>query len=190
MTPNENRRSEKSHRAILDAALDLCAELGYGRVTVEAIAARAGVSKKTIYRWWPSKGAVVLEAIIEEVPKSTGFPDTGDLVADLAAQMTAVLALVNGTAYLGVIAEAQHDDTLSRSLTRDLLQPRRAAAVERLRNAQARGQLPEDADLELVIDLLYAPLYYRPLLRLEPATSPERIQAIIDHVIRAVNDQE
>ncbi|MFI6904586.1 TetR/AcrR family transcriptional regulator [Nonomuraea sp. NPDC050394] len=86
----------------MDAALDLCAELGYGRVTVEAIAARAGVSKKTIYRWWSSKGA----------------------------------------------------------------------------------------DLELALDLLYAPLYYRPLLRLEPATSPERIHAIIDHVIRALNDQK
>jgi AcrR family transcriptional regulator len=84
-SPNPLRRSETSRRAILDAALQLCAELGYGRLTVEAIAARAGVSKKTIYRWWPSKGAVVLEAV------------DGQLASD--ADLDVALGLLYGPIY-------------------------------------------------------------------------------------------
>ncbi|MGC5410153.1 TetR/AcrR family transcriptional regulator, partial [Streptomyces sp. DT225] len=77
-SPSSLRRSESSRRATLQAALDLCTERGYGRVTVEAIAARAGVSKKTIYRWWPSKSAVLLEAFTEMLVSATPFVDTGD----------------------------------------------------------------------------------------------------------------
>lgn len=186
VTPaNPQRRSEKSHRAILDAALALCTELGYGKVTVEAIAARAGVSKKTIYRWWPSRGAVILETVLEGVQAVTEFPDTGDVAADLRTQITGVADFMTGPraeAYTGLIAESHHDVQLRRALVDQVLEPARAAAAARLRRAVQQGALAADADLSMAIDLLYGPIYYRTLLHLEPFTH-EQITALIDHVL-------
>ncbi|MET7459453.1 TetR/AcrR family transcriptional regulator [Nonomuraea sp. NPDC005501] len=185
-SPNLQRRSEKSHRAILAAAMELCVEVGYGKVTVEAIAARAGVSKKTIYRWWPAKGAVVLEAMVEMVGEVTQFPDTGDIVTDLRNQMTAVVDYFmtgpRATVYTGIIAETQHDEALARDLLEQLLGPRIEAARERLRLAREQGQLAPDADLDMAVDLLYGPIYYRLLLHLG-AYSHKQIGALIDLVI-------
>ena len=84
--PNASRRSERSRTAILTAALDLVEEAGYAKTSVEGIAARAGVGKQTIYRWWPSKGAVLLDALLALSEGDEGvepLPDTGDLAADL-----------------------------------------------------------------------------------------------------------
>lgn len=92
--PSSLRRSERSRRATLQAALDLCTEKGYGRVTIEAIAARAGVSKKTIYRWWPSKGAVLLEAFTDALVDATPFVDTGDIGADLRTHVAGAVKLL------------------------------------------------------------------------------------------------
>ena len=91
--PDATRRSERSRRAIYDAALDLVAEVGYPRTTIEGIAARAGVGKQTIYRWWGSKADVLLEAFLDlstQAAREAGqepyaIPDTGDLAADLKA---------------------------------------------------------------------------------------------------------
>ncbi|WP_067479057.1 TetR/AcrR family transcriptional regulator [Actinomadura hibisca] len=183
--PDPRRRNEKSHRAIVTAALDLCVERGYGQVTMEAIAAQAGVSKKTIYRWWPSKGAVVLEGIAELVGEVTPFLDTGDIVADLTTQLTAVLDhMMTGprsAVYAGVIAESHHDRELVGALSA-MVGPRIEAARERLRRAREQGQLAADADVDLIIDLLYGPLYYRLLLHLEPY-SPERIRMVIERTL-------
>ncbi|CAM5684673.1 hypothetical protein SRIMM317S_03433 [Streptomyces rimosus subsp. rimosus] len=82
--PDSTRRSERSRRAIYDAALALVGEVGYNKLTIEGIAARAGVGKQTIYRWWPSKAAVLLDAFTQDVEGyEAGMPDTGDLAADL-----------------------------------------------------------------------------------------------------------
>ncbi|MBC9717776.1 TetR/AcrR family transcriptional regulator [Streptomyces sp. TRM66268-LWL] len=187
-TPNPQRRSEKSHRATLAAAMDLCSEHGYGNVTVEAIAARAGVSKKTIYRWWPTKGAVVLEAMVGIAGDATQFPDTGDITADLCTQMTAVLDHVmtgpRAAVYAGIIAETQHDAALARDLRTQLLAPRIAAARDRLLVARAHGQLAADADVDMAVDLLYGPLYYRLLLHLG-TYSHDRLRSHIERVLSA-----
>ena len=169
--PNALRRSQKSHRAILDAALDLCAEQGYGNVTVEAIAARAGVSKKTIYRWWPTKGAVVLEALHEWREDAMTFPDTGDIVADLQAQLEIVNEFMTGPrggAYTGLIAESQHDERLAQALAEQFIRPRNEVTLARLRTAQEQHQLAVDADLPLLVERLYGPIHYRILLHLGP----------------------
>ncbi|MEV2199084.1 TetR/AcrR family transcriptional regulator [Streptomyces fradiae] len=123
-TPDATRRSERSRRAIYDAALALVVEVGYARTTVEGIASRAGVGKQTIYRWWPSKSAVLLDAYLdltgqagqeaqagreggEEPTEPTepigpagptapaGLPDTGDLAADLKAVLRATVDELN-----------------------------------------------------------------------------------------------
>ncbi|ETK35295.1 TetR/AcrR family transcriptional regulator [Microbispora sp. ATCC PTA-5024] len=186
--PNAARRSESSRRAILTAAQELCGENGYGRLTIEAIAARAGVSKKTIYRWWPSKGAVVLELIDETATATADPPDTGDLAADLHTQLTEVIGILtppHTSPAAGLIAEALHDPDLARDLRQHLIEPRIARFKDRLRRAQDQGQLPSDADLDVALDLLYGPLYHRLAFHLG-MPDPSYLDTLITHALRAL----
>ncbi|WP_326685665.1 TetR/AcrR family transcriptional regulator [Streptomyces microflavus] len=182
------RRSERARRATLQAALDLCTEKGYGRVTVEAIAARAGVSKKTIYRWWPSKGAV-LEAFTDALVDATPFVDTGDIGADLRTHVAGAVRLLSvppfGPAYGGILSELHHDDVLAQALKDQLVDPRVEEAVARLRSAQDQGQIPPGANLPLAVEMLYGPVYYRHVLR-KPVQDEETIADLVAHVLRAL----
>ena len=185
-SPNPLRRSETSRRAILDAALQLCAEVGYGRLTVEAIAAQAGVSKKTIYRWWPSKGAVVLEAV-DEMAAVAAHPNTGDLAADFHSQLTTVIDLLTspkGSAIVGLIAEGLQDADLAHDLRERLIRPRIASFEERMRQAQRDGQLAPDADLDVAVGLIYGPIYHRLIFHLGMPDA-EQLRTLIEHALRA-----
>ncbi|MFD9631280.1 TetR/AcrR family transcriptional regulator [Streptomyces violascens] len=187
--PSPRRRSEKSRSATLSAALELCAENGYGKVTIEAIAARAGVSKKTIYRWWSTKGAILLDAVTELVAIGSPLPDTGDIDADLRTHVGSLVRLftspVMGPAYTGILAELLHDERLARAVNDELVIPRVALVYQRMRGAQEQGQLPPDADLPLAVEMLYGPLYYRHSLgRVMP--DEQRIETLVAHVMRAL----
>jgi len=185
--PNPQRRSEASRRAILDAALQLCAELGYRRVTIEAIAAHAGVSKKTIYRWWPSKGAVVLEAVDDMANLVAEHPDTGDLATDLHTQLTAVIGLLtpsSTSAVVGLIAEALQDEELAHALRERVIRPRIEAFNSRLEKAQRDGQLAADADFDVALDLVYGPVYHRLVFHLGQPDADE-LRTLIAHALRA-----
>ncbi|MFJ8749667.1 TetR/AcrR family transcriptional regulator [Streptomyces sp. NPDC102441] len=188
-SPSSLRRSERSRRATLDAALELCTEKGYGRVTIEAIAARAGVSKKTIYRWWPSKVAVMLEAFAQVLVGATPFAETGDIEADLRAHINGLVRLLStppyGPAYSGILSEMHHDDELARAVREQLVDPRFEAAVGRLRRAQEQGQIPSGADLPLAVELLYGPVYYRHVLR-KPAQDEATVATLVSHVLRSL----
>src|SRR5918997_475597 len=120
MGPNPERRSERSRRAILQATLELCREVGYDQMTIEAIARRAGVGKQTIYRWWPSKGVVAFDAIEASIGRALDFPDTGDVVTDLRKQMTGLAGLLADEAfaapYAGLISAARSEPDLGRRL--------------------------------------------------------------------------
>ncbi|MER5851618.1 TetR/AcrR family transcriptional regulator [Streptomyces sp. NPDC002012] len=192
-SPSSLRRSERSRRAILEAALELCTEKGYGRVTVEAIAARAGVSKKTIYRWWPSKSAVMLEAFTDALVGTTPFVDTGDIAADLRASVMGAVKLLStppyGPAYAGILSEVHHDDALAETVRTKLIDPRFNEAVARLRRAQEQGQIPPGADLPLAVEMLYGPVYYRHVLR-KPVQDEETIAALVAHVLRTLGAPE
>lgn len=181
------RRSERSRRAILEAALELCTEKGYGRVTVEAIAARAGVSKKTIYRWWPSKSCILLEAFTEALADATPYPDTGDIEADLRTHIGLAVRLLStppyGPAYAGILSELHHNEELARALAEQVVDPRVELAVALLGRAQARGQLPAGADLPLMVEMLYGPVYYRHVLR-KPPQDEATIAALVAQVLR------
>jgi len=183
--PDPARRSERSRRAILDSALLLCRARGYEATTIEAIAAEAGVGKQTIYRWWPSKGAVIMDALNEAGVASASFSDTDDVRADLRRQMTSVVRLMNDAQfapiYRGVIAATQSDPGLAKALRERVIAPRVTACAERLRRAQQDGQLRPDVDLETLVELLYGPLYYRLLL---PARRLDR--ALVDTVLDVV----
>src|SRR5664280_751247 len=166
-----SRRRESSRRATLDAALALLRADGYGAMTIERIAARAGVGKQTIYRWWPSKGAVVFEALLEDLRVSLTFDDTGDLRADLTTQVMAlsrVFASPDGRHMAALIGGAQGDPDLAQALLEHWVRPRRRYAMAFLQQAKDRGQLRPDLDLEVGIDIIWAPLYYRLLLHYAP----------------------
>lgn len=166
------RRRESSRRAILDGALDLCREEGYGRLSIEGIAARAGVSKQTIYRWWPSKGAVLLEALEREAAVVATYPDTGHLLEDMRATLRQVVRFHAdpnlGPLLAALIAEAQQDAAVAPALLNRFMGPRRAPIVKRLRAAQELGQLPRALNVEAVLEVLFGALFHRLLLRSGP----------------------
>jgi AcrR family transcriptional regulator len=180
--PDPARRNERARQAILRVARELCLEVGYLKLSIEAIAARAGVGKQTIYRWWPSKGAVMLEALGELTGVAVEFPDTGDVLADLRAQMTGVVRQLNEPSfkalYSGLIGAAQSEPELARTLFDVGIRPRAEAACRRLARAQEHHQLRTDFPVEDMVELLYGSFYYRLLLHNRPIT-PDLVDAIL-----------
>jgi AcrR family transcriptional regulator len=174
-SPNSNRRSERSRIAVMEATKHLIVTVGYDKMSIEGIAAAAGVGKQTIYRWWPSKAAVVLDMWAPEIHPKIEFPETGDLAADLESQLRAVIELggdpVFESSFRALIAESQHDAELSEQLLARILRPRIEACKERLRRAQAAGQLGHGVDLDLAVDLLYGGFYRRYVFRSAPLST-------------------
>ncbi|WP_067471312.1 TetR/AcrR family transcriptional regulator [Nocardia amamiensis] len=166
-TPTAARRSERARAAILTAAAELIRELPYAKLTIEAIAARAGVGKQTIYRWWPSKGAVVFDAMLESDsgPAGLALPDTGDIAADLRELLRGSIAALTDPAYESFLRalyiEIQQDPELAATYRERLLLPQRAAIADRLASAVDAGELRAGLDLDLAIDLLLGPIQTR-----------------------------
>ena len=179
--PDPSRRNEQSRRAILDASISLIGELGYDNVSIEAIARRAGCGKQTIYRWWPSKGAVVLEAATRSLDPVVVFPDTGDIVADLRGQLIGILELITttgfGAAYRGVIAAGQSDPYLLDAVYEQIIAPNIKGFGARAALAQERGEIRADADVQTLRDVLYGVIEYR-LFHAMPL-SPQQIDALL-----------
>lgn len=176
--PDPARRSAAAHAAVLAAADALLAEVGYARLTIEAIAARAGVGKQTIYRWWPSKGAVVFDAFLarfETGGEAPDWPDTGDLERDVAAVLRATAEEFADPAFdapfRALAADAQSDRAIGERLVEQLLRPQLEAARRRLRSAQQAGQVAPDVDLAVATELILGPLFHRWLLRTAPLTA-------------------
>jgi AcrR family transcriptional regulator len=186
-TPNPDRRSERARQAILDAALELCGEQTYAGLTMEGIAKRAGVGKQTIYRWWQSKAAILLEGIAERGGATLNFPDTGDVIADLRTQMNEVVRSFNSPTFAaysrGLIAAAQSDPEIAAAVVETIIKPRVDQCVARLESARQAGQLRPDVDLPDLVELLYAPLYYRLLLHTRPVTESQ-VETILDLTLR------
>ncbi|WP_052359986.1 TetR/AcrR family transcriptional regulator [Solidesulfovibrio alcoholivorans] len=164
-------RSDAARSAVLEAAYGLLEEAGFSRLTMEGIAARAGVGKATLYRWWPGKGAVAMEAFLAVVSPKIAFPHTVSAVADITAQMLRLAAAYRGTIgkiVCEMIALGQADPEIRAAFLDGYMFPRRDAAKEALRRGIASGEIRADADLELAVDALYAPIFHRMLLRHQP----------------------
>ncbi|MEU8708976.1 TetR/AcrR family transcriptional regulator [Streptomyces sp. NPDC048565] len=201
--PDSSRRSDRSRRAICDAALALVGEVGYTRTTIEGIAARAGVGKQTIYRWWPSKAAVLMEAFIDEnARRSTEvegvaagedgapeIPDTGDLTADLKLVLRATVDGLNDPTSAAptraLAAEGIIDPALGARFVENLLEPQLQLYVTRLRAAQEAGEVRADIDPRVALELLIAPLTHRWLLRTLPLTHAYA-DAVVDLTLRGI----
>jgi AcrR family transcriptional regulator len=183
--PDESRRSERARQAIHAATAEMLASTSYDAITIEKIAAQAGVGKQTIYRWWPSKAAIIVDVWAEVIAPRVAFPDTGDLEADLRAQLARILDVlaepVLGLNYMAVIADSQRDERLAADLSARIFAPRIADTKDRLRSAQAAGQMRDDIDVDTVIDLLYGGIFFRSLFRLVPLdrTQPEALVAAL-----------
>lgn len=188
-TPDPTRRSERSRQAILAAAIALISEHGYDRVSIEAIAKRAGVGKQTIYRWWPSKGAVALEALDDSLATVVDFQDTGDIIEDLRHHMQGVTRLIGSTeigpVIQGIIAAAQSDPALSQAHLERVIHPANVAWLDRIARAQASGEMRSDADPQAIIDMLFGAMYFRLLLHTRPS-EPEQIDAALDVALKGL----
>lgn len=196
--PDATRRSEKSRRAIYDAALDLVAEVGYPRTTVEGIAARAGVGKQTIYRWWSSKAEVLLEAFLdlseqaaqEAAPgEAYAIPDTGDLAADLKAVLRMTVDQLKDPRFeapsRALAAEGVVNEQVGRAFVAKLLEPSLQLYVDRVRAAQEAGQVRPEVDPRIALELWVSPLAQRWLQYTGPI-SYDYTDTLVDYALHGL----
>ena len=188
--PRGRPRSEKAHKAILDAAAELLLARGLSAVSMDAVAERAGVSKATIYRWWPTKETLALDALYTEWATVGPSPrDTGSLRSDLLALLRPWARLTSSRPYGRVIAalitEAQTDPVFATEYRQRVVEPRRDQARAIFRRAIERGEIPPDTNIEVALDLLYGPLYHRLLHGHAPLTD-RFTQDVIDMALNGI----
>jgi AcrR family transcriptional regulator len=185
---NRHGRSEQARTAVLEAADDLLAEQGFAGVTIEGIAARAGVAKQTIYRWWDSKTAILFDALTQDAEEYFTTADTGDLGSDLRLRLREVAAFLTTTdAGAGVRAlagQAQHDPAVATRFAAEFTSRQRALDRAPFLRARNRGDLAAGADIDLAIDQLTGPVYYRVLITGQPVP-PAFTDAIVDAFLAA-----
>ena len=174
---------------IVEAAAELLFAEGMGAFTIEKVANRSGASKVTIYKWWPSKGALALDGYFHRVEPGLAFPDTGDIEADLRAQLHAFLRVIrdspSGRVIAELIGQAQSDPELKAAYLQRYSSPRRALAVAAMEKAKERGQLRAGLDAETVVDQLWGACYHRLLLPDQPLTH-EFVDALVDNLFGGI----
>lgn len=167
--PPGRPRSEQSRQAILSSTLKFLRRPGgFPDLSIEAVAADAKVSKATVYRWWPTKAALVADAFSASVEQELQFPDTGSLRGDVARQMRRVIRLFRsprGKIVAALLAGGQSDPELIEAFRERFLWPKRRQAYKTLQRGIDRGEIPADTDLDLLLDSLYGAIYMRFLIR-------------------------
>lgn len=190
--PRGRKRDQDAHQRILDETFALVGAMEPGKVSINEIAAAAGVAKQTIYRWWPSRTAVILDSLVVGTMKATPFPETDDIRADFQAHLRTVIRLFNsptGRIVREMLAEAQTDEIIATEFRQRFWQPRRELSAARLQRGIERGQIRSDIDEEIVLDAIYGPLWARLMIGHLPLTSAhaQRITDAIWPGIRATN---
>jgi AcrR family transcriptional regulator len=167
--PPGRPRSEESRQAILRSTLKLLKEDGgFADLSIEAIAADANVGKTTVYRWWPSKAALVADAFSASADDELRFPDTGSVQNDMSLQMKRLIRVFRserGKVVAALLAGGQSDPELIEAFRERFLWPRRKEAYQTLQRGVDRGELPAESDFDLILDTLYGPIYMRFLIR-------------------------
>ncbi|MGC2171129.1 MAG: TetR/AcrR family transcriptional regulator [Candidatus Sulfotelmatobacter sp.] len=179
-------RSEQARVAILRSTLKLLGRNGFPDLTIEAVAAEAGVGKATVYRWWPNKAALIADAFASSTTRKLRFPDTGSVRADMSQQMCQVIKIFRsrrGRILSAILAAGQSDKDLMIAFRERFMKPRRQEAYATLRRGIARGELRKDANLDLLLDSLYGPIYMRFLIGHDRLT-PD----FVDHLCKLVLD--
>jgi AcrR family transcriptional regulator len=188
--PRGRPRSEKAQKAILDAAAELLLDRGLSAVSMDAVAERAGVSKATIYRWWPTKETLALDALFTDWAAARPHPrDTGSLGGDLLSLLRPWARLASSRPYGRVIAallaEVQTDPVFAAEYHNRVVEPRRDQARAIFSRAIERGEVPPDTKIEVAVDLLYGPLYHR-LLHGHAPLNDRFTQDVIDMALSGI----
>jgi AcrR family transcriptional regulator len=177
-TGNRYGRSEEARQAVLHAADNLLAEIGFAAVTVEGIAERAGVGKQTIYRWWSSKTDVLLDAFLDDATQHLIPQDSGDLGRDLRAHLRNLAEFLTqsdaGAVFRALAGQAQHDAKMAARFRKHYLGQQREVDRVPLERAVERGELDPGTDIDLAVNQLVGPIYYRVLVTGEAADSKFR----------------
>jgi AcrR family transcriptional regulator len=184
---NRYGRSERARVAVLQAADNLLVERGFNAVTIERIAARAGVAKQTIYRWWSSKTEILLDAFIDDAREELTPPDSGDLETDLRRYLRTFATFLTssdaGAVFRALTGQAQHDPQVAERLRTDFLVNQRERERLSFQRALARGVPVPETELDLILDQLVGPIYYRVLVTGEPITD-ELIDSLVRQCLR------
>jgi AcrR family transcriptional regulator len=183
-------RSEKTRKAILKATSELLLEHSLASISMDAVAERAGASKATIYRWWPSKELLALDALVSGWETGrTHTPDTGSLAGDLLALIRPWARRLAGKPYGRVVAalltRARTDPKFAKTYIDHLIEPRRSEGRIAFVRAIERGEIPADTDVEVALDLLYGPVYHRMLQGHAPITD-RFARTLVSYVVAAV----
>jgi AcrR family transcriptional regulator len=184
-----NRRNPVLHQAIIDAATEVLAKEGPTRFTIEAVAKLAGCGKPTIYRWWPSRSALLLEVYEQAVQSEIAPPEGKDLAEDIATMLRQVWRVWRkesvGSLYRLILSEMILEEEGAGYLREVFFPRRQTLTVIAFQAAQARGEIPEDADVKLLMDLSYGYALFRMLTRqIDDDEIPDRIGAAIAQLAR------
>jgi AcrR family transcriptional regulator len=184
--PGGRPRSRLAHRAILDATRDLLIEDGFADLRLEHVAARAGVSKATIYRRWPSKEALALELLTQLAAPHIGIADTGNTRAELLAAVTNAMGALTDTPFGPVIrallSEIASDAAVGDPFRASVVHARRTEVARVIARGIARGDLLPDVDVELATELLVGPVYFR--LMFGGELTQDFAERVVDAVLR------
>lgn len=177
-------RSERVRKAVLRSTLALLKRDGFDALTIESVAARAGVGKATVYRRWPNKAELVIAAFVSAVGPELSFPKTGPVLRAIRQQMRRWVVIYRGP--LGhivatVVGAGQSQPEILKAFRSHWVEPRRIEARRLLRQAMKQGEIRADLDPDDVLDLLYGPLYLRFLLKHAPLD-----RAFVDAVFKVV----
>lgn len=180
-----------SHVAIMDAVYELLKEKSASQLTMEAVAKRAKVGKPTLYKWWPSKAALIMAMFHERLAGELEVPDTATVEEAIRVKALHLIKEFNGLfgkVMAELIAEGQSDPSILRELFESHIHIRRAATAADIEQAKATGELAPDVNAELLIDAIFGSIYYRLLLRHTPLTE-QYGNELVDQVFRGVRAQ-
>lgn len=185
-------RSEQAHSAILRSTLKLLGQNGFSELTIESVAAHAGVGKATVYRWWPNKAALIADAFAGSTTRKLHFPDTGSVRSDMSQQMRQLIKIFcsrRGRIVSAILGGGQSDRDLIAAFRERFLWPRRREAYATLQRGILRGELRKDVDKDLLLDSLYGPIYMRFLIRHDKLT-PDFVDGLCELVLGGADPQK
>lgn len=191
-TSRGRKRSEQTRLAILTAAYELTTEVGYQDLTIEGIAARAGAGKQTVYRWWPTKADILLEALALKADLRVSVADQGSFEADLGVFLRDSAILLEHPGVVPVLrslmSEAQCDPEFRVRFQEGFLRKRRAAVDTLVARAAQRRDKPEHLSADLAADLVFGLIWYR-VLATEPVLTDQDIAAV-QHLLSRAGGKE
>jgi AcrR family transcriptional regulator len=183
------RPAEEVRADVLHTVGEILLDGGLADLTFERVAREAGVSKTTLYKWWPSSGVLALEGYFHSVEITLTFPDTGDIRADIATQLRSFVKLMTttpaGRLLAELIGQSQTDQELASDYRRLYSSHRRQLAVDRFTTAQTNGQIRPGIDVQVLVDQLWGAVYHRLLIPDEPVTDTFAI-ALVDNLFDGI----